>query len=816
MYSNHEFIKQRDNDTLRARRALAQAKHNREPAPSVHRLLYGTEAPEVLNQSSDVLARILCGDLYHLDAVLNQCEQTELQDSFGPDGTVWQELLNAVAETEKGILNELTEEDSKQLNIKHLEQSVKSIYKIVNKFIGEGVIPPLSKTGFFSYAILGRLAFELRSDRMAEGAFLYGLWLTTLPYHTSSDLDVTLEPRHSREAFARVLGKTSTPAFLFHSFYYSDAGKTTMAALEPVHRRSGLYWMRLAKNLDLAPYPVLENLDLALGAIKDGDQIIPKAGGQLIPLECYHRHFLDDANSQGSYVDKLFPTRAWWSDNFNYLFSTELPAEFPSSLKSYQLSVYFKLLISDPHLSPATRKECLIRIESISDPRYEWVKSSSLLPLSRWTSEITRFHKKPFALELHQMFYPLMTQRASGIFARMKEHLLRYVREGKIGNIKVHPEESPAYAATLMLRSLEFMAKDASVEELPLIKAQLEPLSDRIDYLMIVETSHKRNCTLTFNQALGRYIQSFIHAGISADTLKLHLRDKFRKPGQPIELVHGKKSKLSNILYSLAFDSNVLELISYVYPGATEAVSVIKAVADGISSGSIEQSIKPGIDQLPIDETTKTTVLDTVSFADANFEWVNENSVWLKQFPFAAELLKFYKQCTTWNKDKEYKLAGKEDGMVYLNEMLNSARPASSYKIGERFTRAMHHHYLGWIEKLSPHSQQLFAEAVAHALLGGLIVRHKLKKTSFVEEGSNELFEELHQCISVHGKSILALSPPLLTKDGSTITATEIVMSLSSTVMLKPRYPALDHGIFKSAPVAIQQESTSQQLTNCR
>lgn len=834
MYSNHEFISEKTNDTFVARRMLAQAKHNHETAPSLYYLLFGEEAPDTLKQSSGILARILCGDLYYLDSVLYQCEPQELLDSFNSEYALWNEYLQIVTEkkahsssqvggsegdtqsplqevgSEGNTIKSSQRETSERpkINLELLESGIKEHYKTVKKSIKRGDLTCFNTKNLFGYALLGRVAFELRSAYMAKGAFLYGLWLTTLPYHADATLDVTLEPRHKSKAFDKVLGKSAIPAFLFHSFYYSDAGKFTMEALEPIHRRSGFYWMRIAKNLGLASFPPLAALEQALRTTTGGKG--------LLPLEYYHRHFLDTANSNGSNVKTLFPEPVFWEDSLGFLLSTELPAEFPRSLKSYQLSIYFKLLLSDPHLSVRTRKECLIKIEPFYDPRFEWVKSSSLLPLTRWTSEIARFQKKPFALELHQMFYPLITQSASGRLVRMKEHIVRYLHEGKIGNLRVHEDESPAYVASLMLRSLEFMAKNASEEEQPLIKAKLTPLSNRIDFLMNTAEPRERKDNLTFEQAFGDHIYSFVITASMGNTTKLNLRDEFRKPGQPIELTNSKKSKFSSLLYSMAFDSNVLELISYVYPGAMDVVMAVKAVAEGIASGSVEESIQPVFDQIPIDEETGKSILDSAKLIDADVEWLNQNSNWLKHFPYAADLLKFYKQCTTWDTNKGYKLPSNVNGMVYLYEMLNTFRPADGLKVARRLTLAIDNHYIHWTKQLSPKSQYLFADAVAHALLGGLIVRHKMTNSSRVEVGSPELFEELHQCIAVHGKSILALAPPLLKIDGSTITATDIVNSSSSTYMQSPQYPALDHfGIFKSAPITREIKPSAHQLKRC-
>jgi hypothetical protein len=93
MYSNHEFIKQSDNDTVRSQRALAQAKRAPLLAPSLYRQIYRAEAPDILKQSSDILARALCGDLYHLDTLLHQHELKDLLDSFGSDSRVWNKLI---------------------------------------------------------------------------------------------------------------------------------------------------------------------------------------------------------------------------------------------------------------------------------------------------------------------------------------------------------------------------------------------------------------------------------------------------------------------------------------------------------------------------------------------------------------------------------------------------------------------------------------------------------------------------------------------------------------------------------------------------
>lgn len=728
-------------------------------------------------------------------------------DSFGSDSSVWKRHLKKATEDEREILEKLIAEESKKINLEYLETVVKSFYDSVKEAIEEGETLSLSITGFFSYAILGRLAFELRSDCMADGAFLYGLWLTMLPYHASTELDVTLEPRQSRQTFDEVLGKNSMPAFIFHTFYYSGAGNTTFAMLERVHRRSGMYWMRLAKNLALDSYPTLKYLDRALGLTDDGEQ--------LTPLEYYHRHFLDDTNSNGEHVKNLFPKRDTRRD-FDYLLLTELPTEFPISLKSYQLSVYFKLLMSDPHLSSATRKECLRTIESFSDPRFEWVKSSSLLPLTRWTTEIHRFHKKPFALELHHMFYPLITQSASGVLGRMKEHILRYLRDGKIGTIKVDAEESSEYVASLMLRNLEFLAIPASNEELPVIAAQLKPLSKRLDTLINVEAKYQSNRTQNFKQSLGRYIQGFIIAAIVGDTTKLQLREQFRKPGQPIELVDAKKSSLSKTLYSIAFDSNILELISFAYPGAAGAILTLIAVSKGISAGSVEDTVTAVIDHLPIDEEVSETIKELSKFTDIDVKWFNKNSKWLEHFPYASDLLNFYKQCTSWSKDKSYKLSTSINGMAYLNDMLNSVRPGGSFLLSEEITQTLHSHYLTDTEKLSLKSQQLFADAIAHAILGGLIARHKQNKSPILEEGSDKLYDILHECINVHGNHILALAPPLLSKDGTTTTAKDIVKLSNLRLAKKQIISAIEQlGMFKPAPVNLQQESADQQLTNC-
>ncbi|WP_298628082.1 hypothetical protein [uncultured Legionella sp.] len=823
MYSNHELINLRSNDTIQSQRALAQAKHDPQPAPSLHSLLYGSEAPDNLKQSPHVLARALCGDLYHLDALLQQCTPFELLNSLGSDNKIWLDHLVAevegvakeeeeeeVKKSEQSLLNQLLSEQSTTLNLA-LEGYVKSAYTRVKSKIDAETTSALCAKALFTRAILGRMAFELSSECMAEGAFLYGFWLTTLPYHANTELDVTLEPRQSRQAFNTVLGKNATPAFLFHSFYYSDAGNTTFAALEQVHRRSGVYWMRLAQNLTLDTYPELKALDHAL-TTKDAEQ--------LIPLEYYHRHFMVDANSEGNQVDTLFPTRSWWSDNFNYLFSTELPAEFPNSLKSYQLSVYFKLLMSDPLLSTAARKECLSKVESFTDPRFEWVKDSSLLPLSRWTNEINRFHKKPFALELHHMFYPLITQSASGGLRLIKEQILCYLRDGKIGSIKINQDESPAYVASLMLRNLELKAgdKSTSAEEQPIIKTHLEPLYRRLDTLMDVEAQYQKNRKQNFEEALGRYIESFINAGLSSNTTKLQPRNEFRKSGQAIESVNAKKTSVSNILYSLAFDSNVLELVSFLHPASAGAILATKAIAKGVSSGSIKDIAEATMDAISTDKETKDAILESTGFFDDDVKWFNKNSKWLECFPFASELLKFYNQCTTWNKDKSYKLTSSLNGMAHLTDMLNSVSPGSCMAMSGVVTQALHNYYLPETKLLSTKSQQLFADAIAHALLGGLVVRQKLKKTSSIGKGNDKLYDVLHECIKVHGKHILALAPPLLKNDGKTITATQIVNSPDLTLAQKPIYPGIQQfGIFKAddAPTTNQKSATQQFISCC-
>lgn len=231
-----------------------------------------------------MLARALCGDLYRLDALLHHSDLNELLDSFSSDSTLWREHLKEATTTEKKVLKQLIMKKSNQLNTQVLEGFIKSSYASIEKAIGEGVAPPVSTTGLFSYAILGRLAFELHSGCMAEGAFLYGLWLTTQPHHATTELDVTLESRQSRNAFDSVWGKNFTPAFFFHSVYSPDAVNTTFSSLEQVHRRSGLYWMRLAKNLGLTPYPNLNVLDQALDRTID---VTPKKE-RLIPINHYH------------------------------------------------------------------------------------------------------------------------------------------------------------------------------------------------------------------------------------------------------------------------------------------------------------------------------------------------------------------------------------------------------------------------------------------------------------------------------------------------------------------------------------------------
>ncbi|WP_298627427.1 hypothetical protein [uncultured Legionella sp.] len=818
MYSNHELINLRSNDTIQSQRALAQAKHDPQSAPSLHNLLYGTEAPGNLKHSQHVLARALCGDLYHLDALLQQCTPLELLGSLGSDNKIWIDHLEAEKEdvakqeekSERSILDQLLSGKSTTLNL-DLEDFVKSAYTKVKSNIDSGTTSALCAKVLFTRAILGRVAFELSGKCMAEGAFLYGFWLTTLPYHASTELDVTLEPRQSQQAFNTVLGKNSTPAFLFHSFYYSDAGNATFAALEQVHRRSGVYWMRLAQNLTLDSYPELKALNKALGTTKNGQQ--------LMPLEYYHRHFMDNENSEGNHVDTLFPERDWWSDNFNYLFSIELPAEFPNSLKSYQLSVYFKLLMSDPLLSTAARKKCLSTVESFTDPRFEWVKDSSLLPLSRWTHEIDRFHKKPFALELHHMFYPLITQSASGGLRIIKEQILRYLRDGKIDTIKINQDESPAYVASLMLRNLELKAldKSTSAEEQPLIKAHLEPLYRRLDTLMDIEAQYQINRKQDFEEALGRYIESFINAGLSSNTSKLQPRNEFRKSGQAIELANAKKTSVNNILYSLAFDSNILELVSFLAPASAGAILATKAIAKGISSGYITDIAKATMEAISTDKETTDTILESTGLLDEDIAWVNKNSKWLECFPYASELLKFYNQCTTWNKDKSYKLTSNINGMAHLADMLNSVSPGSCMAMSGVVTQALHNHYLPLTKLLSTKSQQLFADAIAHALLGGLVVRHKLNKPSSIGKGSDKLYDILHECIKVHGKHILALAPPLLKNDGKTITATKIVNSPELTLTQKPISPGIQQfGMFKAddAPTT-HQKSTTQQFINC-
>ncbi|KTD37372.1 hypothetical protein Lmor_0564 [Legionella moravica] len=364
-----------------------------------------------------------------------------------------------------------------------------------------------------------------------------------------------------------------------------------------------------------------------------------------------------------------------------------------------------------------------------------------------------------------------------------------------------------------MLRSLEFMARDALEEEQPLIKAKLTPLSNGIDLLINTEIQREKKYNMTFKQAFGLHVQRFIFTAIKHNLTKLNWLDEFRKSGQLIKLTSSNNSKSSSLLFGMAFDSNVLELINYVSPSAMDGVMAVKATAERVASSSIDESIKPVLEQVPIDEETGKSIPDSVKSIDADVEWLNQNSNWSKHFPYAADLLKFYKQCTTGDSNTGYKLPSNVNGMAYLYEMLNSFRPADSLTVVERLTWAIANHYIHWTKQLSPKSQYLFADAVAHALLGGLIVRHKMTRSSIVEVGSPELFEELHRCIAVHGKSILALAPPLLTIDGSIITAADIVNSSSSTYMQSPQYPALDHfGMFKSAPITREIKPSGHQL----
>lgn len=179
--------------------------------------------------------------------------------------------------------------------------------------------------------------------------------------------------------------------------------------------------------------------------------------------------------------------------------------------------------------------------------------------------------------------------------------------------------------------------------------------------------------------------------------------------------------------------------------------------------------------------------------------------------------MKFYNQCTTWNKDKSYKLTSSINGMAHLADMLNSVRPGSCMAMSGVVTQALHNYYLPATKQLSTKSQQLFADAIAHALLGGLVVRHKLNKPSSIGKGNDKLYDILHECIKVHGKHILALAPPLLKNDGKTITATEIVNSPVLTLAQKPIYPGIQQfGLFKAddAPTT-HQKSTTQQFINC-
>lgn len=807
MYSKHEIIKYRSNDTNKAYRQLMSAKRNSEPAPSLLFMLYGTEAPSSLQQSEHVLARALCGDLYQLDALLHTCEKKDLLSSFVSGKALWEKHLGEIDENLKKSLNELF----KECNLESLDNFVQASYDKIKPTKEDSEAPALTKTDLFTMAILGRIAFELRSQKMAEGGVVYGYWLTTLPYHASNELDVTLEPRHSRQNFDKVFGKSSTPAFLFHSFYNSGSANNTFSILERIHRRSGFYWMRLSKMLGLSPYETLENLDRSLGLAKNGEA--------LIPLEYYHRHFLDKDNSSGKHIGKLFPGRDYFWDYFNYMVSMELPAEFPNSLKSYQLSVYFKLLMSDPHLSPKMRKECLERIQPFTESRFEWVKSSSLLPLRRWTSEISAHHNKPFALELQQMFRPVLNQSNKGVFKDLEKSIRRYLSTAKIGNIKINREESAAYVASLMLRNLELLALKASSEEMDRIKVLLEPLSRRVDALMNAEEHYQINSNQNFEETFGAYIEAFVTTGVMSITTKLHLREGLRKFGQPIELVGTKKKSFSNIIYSLAFDSCVLELTSYFLPVLGPGIVGIKTMSKAISDGSVEDILKQVLEIISIDENDEKIILESAKSIDESVKWFEKNKKWMEYFPYTSDLLKFCKRCISWDNDNHYKLATHIQGIAHLHSMLNSALPGRSMEVRGGIIQAFHNHYFDAISNLSYKSQQLFAEAIAHAMLGGLIVRHTNQISSHIGKGSDKVYDILQECIQIHGAHILALAPPLLRKDGRTITAKEIVQSSSKTLEQKPIYPvsysnsSSINGFFKQQP-GVQQVANQSLATN--